>query len=302
MFGYVQPFKPTLRVCEWELYKGFYCGLCRRLKADYGVTATAALSYDMVFVSMMSAAIGGEYSKNNKMHYGKFRCLLSPCKSRACVSGEFFDCAATAQVILTFHKLLDDLNDEKISDKLKSLALLPFILIPFLKARRARPALAAEISRAMKLQSKTEHRRTRSLDLAAEPTAAMTAAVLREIGDCDPDLRKLLGEMGYMLGRFIYFCDALDDLCGDIKHGGYNVLAVRYKNLKSAKAGTRSAVYMTLGQLGEIYEQVREKMDGQFREIIDNIIYYGLRHRFDEIENKCGSLKKLQTERTKHDS
>lgn len=299
LFGYVQPFKPIMRVCEWDLYKAFYCGLCRKIKSEYGAAATAALSYDMVFVSILAAAVD-EKCRSKKLNRENFHCPLSPCKNRICVSGEFFDCAAAAQVLLTFYKTLDDITDERIVNKLKSLALLPFFALPFLKARRARPALAAAISRAMKLQRKTESRRTRSLDIAAEPTAAMTSAVLREIGACDPDLRKDLGEMGYMLGRFIYFCDALDDLGDDLRRGRYNVFAERYKDIKAAKSGARSAVNMTLGQLGEVYGRVRLRSHGQFCEIVDNIIYYGLSCKFEKTEENCGRLKTLRKERKKH--
>ena len=31
MFGYIKPFKPELKVREFDTYQAFYCGLCRQL-------------------------------------------------------------------------------------------------------------------------------------------------------------------------------------------------------------------------------------------------------------------------------
>ena len=35
MFGYVKPFKPHMRICEFETYNAVYCGLCKKLGKKY---------------------------------------------------------------------------------------------------------------------------------------------------------------------------------------------------------------------------------------------------------------------------
>ena len=46
MFGYVKTCTPQLRLCEWEAYRGIYCGLCRTLGRRFGPLARLTLSYD----------------------------------------------------------------------------------------------------------------------------------------------------------------------------------------------------------------------------------------------------------------
>ena len=49
MFGYIKTCTPQLRLCEWEAYRGIYCGLCRTLGRRFGPLARLTLSYDLPF-------------------------------------------------------------------------------------------------------------------------------------------------------------------------------------------------------------------------------------------------------------
>lgn len=52
MFGYVVINKPELKFKEFDVYKGYYCGLCHCLKERYGITGQVTLTYDMTFLSL----------------------------------------------------------------------------------------------------------------------------------------------------------------------------------------------------------------------------------------------------------
>ena len=52
MFGYIIVNKPEMKFREFDVYHGYYCGLCRKLKEHYGKFGQITLSYDMVFVLM----------------------------------------------------------------------------------------------------------------------------------------------------------------------------------------------------------------------------------------------------------
>lgn len=276
MFGYVRPFKPQLRVYEWELYNGLYCGLCKRITKEYGHVSAAMLSYDMVFLALTAI---GLYDRTGKSLVSeKSFCPAHPLKKRLCISdsGSALEYAAAVQVILSFHKLMDDIYDGTILQRAGAAAILPFIAYPYRKAADKYRNVSHAVKAAMKKQRQTECARTRSIDRAAEPTAAMTAAVFRELGGCDPELRDVLNEMGYMLGRYIYLSDALDDLPSDMGSRCYNPLA--YK--KHPQRAARETVYLTLGRLGEIYSRLDL---GGISAITDNIIYMGLRYTFDNI-------------------
>ena len=47
MFGYVVMNKPEIRFKDFDLYRSFYCGLCRELREKYGISGQITLTYDM---------------------------------------------------------------------------------------------------------------------------------------------------------------------------------------------------------------------------------------------------------------
>lgn len=287
MFGYVKPFKPQMRVYEWDLYNGLYCGLCKKLRKEYGYVSAAMLSYDIVFFEL--TAIGLSKNSAEQIKPEKQVCPLHPFRKRLCMQcrGEAQDRAVAVQVILSFHKLLDDIYDGTIPERLRAAAILPFMVMPYTKASERYKTTAQAVSGAMKLQRSTERDRIRSIDRAAEPTAAMTAAVFRELGGNDPDLRSSLSEMGYMLGRYIYLCDALDDLEDDKRKGKYNPLAYH----KHARELAENTVYLTLGRLSGIYSRLEL---GEIRSVTDNIVYLGLKYTFDRLDGHRGKRRPVR--------
>ena len=57
MFGYVTIDKPELKIREFELYRSFYCGLCRELRERHGIPGQITLTYDMTFVVMLLSSL-----------------------------------------------------------------------------------------------------------------------------------------------------------------------------------------------------------------------------------------------------
>ena len=37
MFGYIVMNKPEIKMKDFDLYRSFYCGLCRELREKYGI-------------------------------------------------------------------------------------------------------------------------------------------------------------------------------------------------------------------------------------------------------------------------
>ncbi len=114
MFGYVKAYRPWLRVCELDLYKGVYCGLCKTITERSGFVPSLLLSYDIVFLTV--AALG--YDKS-AVAAEKRRCPLHPIKKTPCVycrqagaENAAFEYAADAAIMLDYHKLRDDLHDK----------------------------------------------------------------------------------------------------------------------------------------------------------------------------------------------
>lgn len=51
MFGYVVPLTGELKVRELNVYRAYYCGLCKALKSEY--RKTAVLNFDSVFLYLL---------------------------------------------------------------------------------------------------------------------------------------------------------------------------------------------------------------------------------------------------------
>ena len=81
MFGYVKPFKPHMRICEYDTYKAVYCGLCKILGKEYGFVSRMTLSYDFAFLGLMALALNDSPAEIEPQ-----RCIAHPC----CCSFEMF--------------------------------------------------------------------------------------------------------------------------------------------------------------------------------------------------------------------
>ena len=76
MFGYVVMNKPEIKFKDFDLYRSFYCGLCRELKSKYGISGQISLTYDMTFVVILLSAL---YEPPTQK--GSTRCIIHPvCK------------------------------------------------------------------------------------------------------------------------------------------------------------------------------------------------------------------------------
>ena len=298
MFGYVKAYRPMLRVCELDLYKGVYCGLCKTLTERYGYISSLPLSYDFVFLTIAQIGLNGCEVKAEKK-----RCPTHLIRKTSCIScmntDKEFEYSADAQVILTYHKLCDDLYDHSIKNKLRALAALPFYIKPYRQASKHQHELAKSVRLAMKDQRSIERSRKLSLDMAAQPTADIMKAIFRQTGGTDPQKRDTLAEFGYMLGRYVYLADALDDIRHDYKNHNYNPLITRKLRIMSGKElsdeavklaadKAQSSIFLTLGSMADVYNRLDF---GSMQPIMDNIVFLGLKNSFFEVRNNVVDKK-----------
>lgn len=288
MFGYVRAYKPYMRVFEYDIYKAVYCGLCKDMGRRYGFFTRFTLSYDFAFLSLIDLSV-----RDCMLDADMQRCVAHPLKKTMCATCKNdLSYSSSAAVILTYHKLRDDIADKDSKNRFAAMAALPFFKKPYEEASEKYPDLAPQIERAMILQNKIEHDKTASIDLACEPTAMMMTAVFGGLTQ-EPHKKALLERFGYLLGRYIYITDALDDVTDDYKTGAYNPLLslfdVRYgeekiprDKFKKIRRYARESVYFTLGSLADVYVQLDFK---RYRDILDNIIYLGLKNTFNSVLN-----------------
>ena len=135
----------------------------------------------------------------------------------------------------------------------------------------------------MQNQAILEKEKCNSLDKASEPTANIMKAITSELSD-DINEKRLLERLGYLLGRYVYFCDAIEDINNDSKKKNYNHLLLQDNEMQKEKLITlaKDTLNFTLGELANTYVLLSLK---KYKPILDNIIYLGLNNTIKLILN-----------------
>lgn len=278
MFGYIRVYKPDLKISEYETYKSIYCGLCQQLGREYTPLARMTLSFDFTFLAALNMALA-----EDKPVYTKRKCPANPLKR--CIMADLreiqshcCDCA----VLMLWYKLEDDLKDHGTASRLRAAALYPAARLAYRKAAQRRPELDQLIGNNMRLQAETEAACTASVDLASEPTARVLSGLFSTLSE-DPVQKRVLERLGYLLGRYVYLCDALDDLEDDREKGNYNPFladqSARPEQIETA-IGT---LYLTIAEAAKTFELLELK---RFEPILANILYLGMKETVDSIVSK----------------
>jgi len=275
VFGYIAPLKGELKVREFEVYNAYYCAICHAVKRRYGELPRLVLSYDSVFIAMLSASLsGGEEA----MSFSSFRCFNNPMKKRdEAAPSEAIDYAADVMVLLGWYGLKDGKDDKDQSGPFKRALTVTGEAALRRAGRRAGERLgekAGLCAESLEEQRTLETAQEPSLDRVADPTGRLMSELL-DFADT-PELSAKLRELGYHIGRYIYIVDAADDLEKDRKTGAYNPLILR----PEAPETLKTALILDLARAGEIAGELPLKYH---KSIIDNIIYLGLRAKVDEI-------------------
>lgn len=282
MFGYVRPHKSEMLVREYEEYKAVYCSLCRQLGKSYGPAARLTLSYDCTFYAMLLLAMNSECAG-----YRSGRCMVNPLKKCTYYkAGEPELTAASAlSVLMTYYKIKDDIQDSRFWGKIRGYLLLPVAAHARRKAARDYPQMDRIVSEAMKQQKLAEENQSPGLDRCAEPTAIMLQRVFELSAGENPDPSesrvRVLRQVGYFLGRWIYLMDAADDIEKDLKEGAFNPFLIENNLSKTStkeeigkvRENANQSLNLTLSQLIAAFNI----LDFQhFGPILQNIITQGL--------------------------
>lgn len=268
MFGYIKPSTPELRVRDNELYKAFYCGLCRALGLQICKSARFTLSYDIVFLALVRA-----FASNETITIKNRRCLVHPIKKRPMAECEkALTYSATVSAILSYHNLVDDLNDEKGFKKLAKT-----IIFPTFRRHRKKadmPNLDKKIEESLKSLYDSETSENPSAENCADKFGNVLSIVFAyNFGDKITE--RILGDIGYHIGRWIYLVDAIDDHKEDKKSSKFNPFSkydeLPVQNLEIALNLELEAAKRSLDLLSSENKAIFN--------IIENIIYIGMPDR-----------------------
>ncbi|MBQ6496754.1 MAG: hypothetical protein IJI74_06260 [Firmicutes bacterium] len=287
MLGYVKIYKPDMKVREYEIYNGYYCGICKYIGSRYGQLPRMSLSYDAAFLAVLLDSVDAEPDRPTKEH-----CIVHHINKRPVVRNKSIEYAGDLMLILAWYKLLDDAHDEgKTSAKAASLLLRR----QYRKLSQKHPALCKGIAEHLAELSALEEAKCDSIDAAAEAFAKIMEVIFRE---GSTNLHETFAEIGYHMGKWIYLIDALDDIEENIESGAYNPLLYRF-DFQGRVSGDPALADETPE---EFRQRIRERMEFNLyhylavlgekiecldiqknKGIIENVIYFGMNRTTEEI-------------------
>ena len=277
MLGYVKPFKPELKIKEYECYKGYYCSLCKALGKNYGIFSRLFLSFDATFFLIFCFSV-----KNGNVTFKEGRCPFNPVKKcfYTDIDNNEFLLTSSLSVIIFFNKLNDGIRDSSLFKRILYYLAYPFVYFKYKKAKSIYPDIDEIINLSMQKQSELEKSNNSSVDLSCEPSACALGKCFALLTENENEKTKYY-RFGYNLGRFVYLCDAFDDMKSDEKSNNYNV----FVNNGYSDERIISVIRMSIGEAVNALEEIEIKSNYN---IIDNTVRFGLDEQLCKIMERRG--------------
>ncbi|MCI8528123.1 MAG: hypothetical protein HFH82_03055 [Lachnospiraceae bacterium] len=271
MFGYIIVNKAEMKFKEFDIYHSFYCGICRDLKRKYGVGGQLSLSYDMTFLAIL---LTGLYEPPTVQ--AACKCALHPFESHEIRNNIFTEYAADMNVLLACYKCQDDWEDEKKFWKLLYGRLLER------KTGKFQQAYAEKV-RTIRLLMQDFSEAEQSGHGDIDTLGGLFGWVMAEVMAVREDeWAESLRRLGFFLGKFIYICDAYEDVETDMKKGMTNPLKRLFSNTDFEEE-CRTILMMMMSECCKEFEKL-PILDNV--EILRNILYSGVWCRYEAVREK----------------
>lgn len=271
MFGYIIINKAEMKFREFDVYQSFYCGICRDLKRKYGARAQISLSYDMTFLAIL---LTGLY--DTQTCQGSCRCIAHPFESHKTRNNIFTEYAADMNVIFAHYKCEDDWKDEKKIWKLFYGKLLEG------RAGKLKEKYGEKIRKInLFMQEFSDAEASEKADI--DTLSGLFGRVMGEImAFREDEWAENLRRMGFFLGKFIYLCDAYEDVEEDREKGTPNPLKHKYEN-PDFEEESKTILTMMMSECCREFEKlpILENV-----EILRNILYSGVWCRYEAVHEK----------------
>ena len=292
MFGYIVPEKPEMKIKEYELFRAYYCGVCKSIGKRHGQLERLTLNYDSTFLAVLLSAVAGERIKVQKM-----RCVAHPIEKRHIImENSIIDYASDINILLAYYNLEDKRRDGS--------ALIPVAAMTVMgravrKLKRKYADKCSIIEKRLDDLVKLEKAKCASMDMAAEPFARLMEEVTAYEPLCgDEKNENPLRWIGYNLGKWIYLLDAFDDLEKDIKAKNYNPLIYQYEYENNDIIEFKMKIHdkvefnltYSLNEIARAFELLDIKAN---KGILENIIYMGMLRKTEKILG-MGSCRKVE--------
>lgn len=270
MYGYVVVNKPELKFREFDEYRSYYCGLCTALKESYGAGGQFTISYDMTFLVLL---LTGLYEP--EVTFEKKRCKVHPIRLQNIRRSVVTDYVADMNLLLAYYKCMDDWNDEK---KILQFTYAQVLQKKARKVEKKYPDKARLIMQELALLSQAEQRKEQNIDVVSAHFANILSCIATMKED---EWAEELRHVGYFLGKFVYLCDAYEDIEKDEKKGNYNVFA--YHKQEDFDTFCESILNAAMAECARSFERLPILQEA---DILRNIIYAGVWTRFQAVKAK----------------
>ena len=182
------------------------------------------LSYDFAFLALIRIALSGD-----EVSFSRKRCLAHPLhKRKMMLSNPQLEYCSYAAALLSYHKLADDISDEK--GRKKFLAVISRPAVSGMRRRAIKKGKLSELDRVIAEMldelSRFESSEETSVDAPADIFGGLLSAIVSY--GFEGAEAKIAENIGYHVGRWIYIVDAADDFFEDVKKNRYNPFALLY--------------------------------------------------------------------------
>lgn len=271
MFGYVRIRKPELKVKDYEIYHGFYCGLCSVLQKKYGFLGQVTLTYDMTFLILLLTSV-----YDLPVEKSMQRCVIHPGKKHLRLINEVTEYAAHLNMLLTYYHFEDDTMDEGTKKA--------WIGMKVYRGRKKKAAALINSEKTVMIEqmlaelSGLEKKKESDIFRLSDCFGRMMAEMFDYRKDA---LSKYLRDMGYHMGRFIYMMDAYDDMEKDEKKGCFNPFLDR-RTEPQFEEWVEQLLLDEMAAAGTAFQKLPSLA---YADILGNIIYAGVWNRYDDIQS-----------------
>lgn len=285
MYGYIVPFKDTLRASDFVLYRSFYCGVCCETGRLYGQLPRFTTNYDFAFMSALMHDYAGA-----DIVIEEHGCVLNPKRKAILQTNELLTKLVATNVMLCYQKADDGVID---GDGIKYRVLRRMLKKPFKKARAAYPKIYERLERAQKEQAAIERNKTAGLDRAADAFASL----LRDLPEVllEREVEGNLKSLCYNIGKFVYLADALDDIADDFKSKRYNPFTATFGSFTNRKAfiaehkdDIEFCFKSVCGRAAQAFNGLRLT---QSYSLLRNVVFDGMQKKTEELLASTAKLK-----------
>lgn len=266
MYGRIIVNQSELKFREFDVYRSYYCGLCRSLGKS-GRLKSMCLTYDLTFLSMLLNSL---YETETSVC--KKRCICHVCKKHSETMHKYSSYVADMSILLAYYKCLDDFHDDKNFIRL----LYSFYLKPTVKKIEQRYTTKCNLIRNL-LSQLSLIEKSDSIDEAANIFGNITSIIFTPEDDIWHDT---LSSFGFYLGKFIYIADAYEDIDSDLKKNRPNPFKKMYQS-PNFDSECKTILNMYAASAADEFEKLPIIENA---EILRNVIYSGIWQKIEGVK------------------